>query len=57
MGMKYRYRVLNDNVGLRVRDLARPTCEHLEIEILRGVLSQYHVTCSFQLRPIYRRQK
>jgi len=40
---KYRYRVLNGDVGLRVRDLARQTCEHLEIEILRGVISQDHV--------------
>ena len=31
---KYRYRVLTGDVGLRVRELARQTCEHLEIEIL-----------------------
>ena len=41
--MKYRYRVLTGDVGLRVRELARQTCEHLEIEILRGVVSQDHV--------------
>ena len=29
------------DVGLR--ELARQTCEHLEIEILRGVVSQDHV--------------
>jgi len=40
---KYRYRVLNGDVGLRFRDLARQTCEHLEVEILRGVVSQDHV--------------
>lgn len=40
---KYRYRVINGDVGLRVRDLARQTCEYLEIEILRGVVSQDHV--------------
>ncbi|WP_425429875.1 IS200/IS605 family transposase [Cognaticolwellia beringensis] len=40
---KYRYRVLTGAVGLRVRELARQTCEHLEIEILRGVISQDHV--------------
>lgn len=40
---KYRYRVLTGDVGLRVRELARQTCEHLEIEILRGVVSQDHV--------------
>jgi len=31
---KYRYRVLTGDVGLRVRELVRQTCEHLEIEIL-----------------------
>jgi len=40
---KYRYRVLMGDVGLRVRELARQTCEHLEIEILRGVVSQNHI--------------
>ncbi len=40
---KYRYRVLMGDVGLRVRELVRQTCEHLEIEILRGVVSQDHV--------------
>jgi putative transposase len=40
---KYRYRVLIGDVGLRVRELTRQTCEHLEIEILRGVVSQDHV--------------
>jgi putative transposase len=37
---KYRYRVLMGYVGL---ELARQTCEHLEIEILRGVVCQDHV--------------
>ena len=40
---KYRYRVLTGDVGLRVRELARQTWEHLEIEIIRGVISQDHV--------------
>jgi putative transposase len=40
---KYRCRVLTGDVGLRVRELARQTCVHLEIEILRGVVSQDHV--------------
>ncbi len=43
MGMKYRYRVLTGDVGLRIRDLTRQTCEHLEIEILQSVVSQDHV--------------
>lgn len=40
---KYRYQVLTGDVGLRVRELVRQTCEYLEIEILRGVISQDHV--------------
>jgi len=40
---KYRYQVLTGDVGLRVRELVRQTCEHLEIEILKGVVSKDHV--------------
>ena len=40
---KYRYQVLVGDVGLRVRELVRQTCEYLEIEILRGVVSKDHV--------------
>ena len=40
---KYRYQVLMGDVGLRVRELVRQTCEQLEIEILRGVVSKDHV--------------
>jgi len=40
---KYRYQVLRGDVGLRVRELVRQTCEHLEIEILKGVVSKDHV--------------
>ena len=40
---KYRYCVLTGDLGLRVRELVRQTCEHLEIEILRGVVSKDHV--------------
>ncbi len=40
---KYRYQVLKGDVGLRVRELIRQTCEHLEIEILKGVVSKVHV--------------
>ena len=40
---KYRYKVLTGDVGLRVRELIRQSCEHLEIEILRGVISKDHI--------------
>ena len=41
--IKYRYRVLIGDIGLRDRELTRQTFEHLEIEILRGVVRQDHV--------------
>lgn len=40
---KYRYKVLRGDVGLRVRELVRQTCEAFEIRILKGVVSQDHV--------------
>ena len=40
---KYRYQVLVGDVGLRVRELVRQTCELLELEILKGVISKDHV--------------
>jgi len=40
---KYRYQVLSGEVGLRVRELVRQICEHLEVEIVRGVVSKDHV--------------
>lgn len=40
---KYRYEVLKGDVGERVRELVRQTCETLEIKILKGVVSKDHV--------------
>ncbi|MEQ2027547.1 IS200/IS605 family transposase, partial [Xenorhabdus szentirmaii] len=40
---KYRYKVLTGEVGIRVRELVRQTCESFEIRILSGVVSQDHV--------------
>ena len=40
---KYRYKVLHGDVGHRVRELVRQTCEAFEIRILKGVVSQDHV--------------
>ncbi len=40
---KYRYQVLKGDVGLKVRELIRQTCEAFEIEILKGVVSKDHV--------------
>lgn len=40
---KYRYKVLRGDIGLKVRELIRQTCEAFEIEILTGVVSQDHI--------------
>jgi putative transposase len=40
---KYRYQVLKGDVGLKVRELVRQTCQAFEIEILKGVVSKDHV--------------
>ncbi len=40
---KYRYKVLTGELGVRVRDLARQSCEAFEIRILKGVVSKDHI--------------
>jgi putative transposase len=40
---KYRYQVLRGEVGERVRELVRQTCEAFEIRIVKGVVSKDHV--------------
>ena len=40
---KYRYHMLRGDVGERVRELVRQTCEAFEIRILKGVVSKDHV--------------
>ena len=40
---KYRYPVLKGDVGERVRELVRQTCEAFEIRIVKGVVSKDYV--------------
>ena len=40
---KYRYKVVIGDVGQRVRELIRQTCEAFEIRIIKGVVSQDQV--------------
>ncbi len=40
---KYRYKVLTDDLALRVRELVRQTCEAFEIQIIKGVISKDHI--------------
>ena len=39
----YRYKVMTEEVALRVRELVRQTCESFEIQIIKGVVSKDHV--------------
>jgi putative transposase len=40
---KYRYKLLTGEVGQRVRELVKQTCEAFEIRIIKGVVSKDHV--------------
>ena len=40
---KYRYHMLQGEVGIRVRELIKQACTINEIEILRGVVSKDHI--------------
>ena len=40
---KYRYKVLQGEIQVRCRDLIRQTCDSLDVQILKGVVSKDHV--------------
>ena len=40
---KYRYQVLTGDVQVRCRDLLRQTCNVLDVQILKGVVSKDHI--------------
>jgi len=40
---KYRYELLKGDVGHKVKDLIKQTCDFYEIEIKSGVVSKDHV--------------
>ena len=40
---KYRYKVLTQDIGLRVRELIRQDCAKMDIQIISGVVSGDHV--------------
>ena len=46
---KYRYQVLQGDVGLKVRELVRQTCNAFEIEILKGADSTLKCITTKQL--------
>ena len=48
---KYRYKVLQGDVGQRVRELVRQTCEAFEIRIIKGVVSKDHIHILVSVPP------
>jgi len=48
---KYRYKILQGNVRLRVRDIIRQVCAENGVEIIRGVLSADHVHMFVSVPP------
>jgi len=48
---KYRYRVLQGDIALRLRELIRQTCDAFGIRIISGVVSKDHVHISVSAPP------
>ena len=48
---KYRYKVLEGEIRLRVREITRQICESLGVEIISGVLSKDHVHMFVEIPP------
>ncbi len=48
---KYRYEVLRGDIQVRCRDLIRQTCDSLDIQILKGVVSKDHVHLDLSYPP------
>jgi putative transposase len=58
---KYRKKLLRDNVGLWLRQIVRTICAELEVDILKGHVSQDHVhlfvSCPTHLSASYLMQR
>jgi len=48
---KYRYPVLKGDVQIRCRDLIKQTCDSLDIQILKGVVSKDHIHLHLSYPP------
>ena len=48
---KYRYEVLRGDIQIRCRDLIRQTCDILDIQILKGVVSKDHIHLHISYPP------
>ena len=48
---KYRYEVLRGDIQVRCRDLIRQSCDSLDIQILKGVVSKDHIHLHLSYPP------
>ena len=48
---KYRYKVLNGILKLRIREIIRQVCKELGVDIISGVLSKEHVHMFVEIPP------
>jgi putative transposase len=48
---KYRYEVLRGDIQLRCRELIRQSCDTLDIQILKGVVSKDHIHLHLSYPP------
>ena len=48
---KYRYKVLNRAIRLRLRTLTRQICKNIGVRIIKGVLSNNHVHMFVEIPP------
>jgi len=48
---KYRYKVLNTEIRLRIREIIRQICDQLGVRIIKGVLSKDHVHMFVEIPP------
>jgi len=48
---KYRYKVLEGDIRLHVRETIRQVCREMRVKIIRGVLSKDHVHMFVEIPP------
>ena len=48
---KYRFQVLKGEVQIRCRDLIRQSCDSLDVQVLKGVVSKDHVHLHLSYAP------
>ena len=48
---KYRYKALEDDVRLRIREIIRQVCAENRVEIIKGVLARDHVHMFVSIPP------